>query len=70
MTSIRTLNERAAKEEFKKKYQVFLEERGEQVTPDNAYLFCVQEIRQKDAYLKLNEREAILFLAGELPYMY
>ncbi len=59
-------------EEEKKKgiwadYNAFLKENGKESSPDEAALFA---IKSRDQNYGMDERDLIIFLAGDLPYMY
>jgi hypothetical protein len=51
-------------------YSEFLKEQGKESSPDEAVLFAAKKIAGNYDYNGMKERELILFLAGELPYMY
>ncbi len=56
--------------QIKNEYKNFLEEENLKNTPDSAHLFAMRKISGNYDYHGKKERELILLLAGNLPYMY
>ena len=53
---------------IKDEYTLFLQEGELESNPDSAYLFALQ--KQQNGYREMSERDLILLVAGDLPYMY
>lgn len=51
-------------------YEEFLGERGKSSSPEEAALFALRKTSGRQDYHGMKERELILFLADDLPYMY
>ena len=58
------------KQQIREEYERFLKAKGKENTPHNAHLFAIKAIGGGYNYMGMKERDLILFLAGELPYMY
>ena len=58
------------KEQAREEYERFLKAEGKENTPHNAHVFAIKMIGCGHDYMGMKERDLILFLAGELPYMY
>lgn len=58
------------KAQIRKEYEQYLQGDGRENTPNNAHLFAIKVIGSGHDYKGMKERELILFLADELPYMY
>jgi len=56
--------------QIKEEYAQYLIEKGKENSPHNAQLFAMEKIAGDYDYLGYKERDLILLLAGELPYMY
>lgn len=54
--------------QIENEYEDFLREQGLQRGSDSAYHFAIA--KQADGFREMKERDLILLLAGELPYMY
>lgn len=66
----RALQDRALKEgAIKEEYARFLKEEGLERTPDNAQTFAMRALKT-DGYDGFNERQLIILVQGELPFMY
>ena len=53
---------------IKDEYTQFLQQEGLERNPDSAHLFALR--KQKNGYREMSERDLILLVAGDLPYMY
>jgi len=58
------------KEQIREQYNRYLKEEGRENDPHSAHLFAMRKIGGGHDYMGMKERDLILFLAGELPYMY
>ena len=58
------------KNQIREEYNHFLAESGNENNSNSAHIFAMQKIAGGHDYQGMTERELILFLAGELPYMY
>lgn len=58
------------KGQIKEEYETYLQEEEQLPGPDSAQLFAIKKIAGGYDYHGLKERDLILLLAGELPYMY
>lgn len=58
------------KKQLKEQYEAFLESEKMEPSPHSAHIFAMRKISGSYKYLGFKEREIILILAGELPYMY
>jgi hypothetical protein len=55
------------KKGIKADYNAFLKENGKESSPDEAAIFA---IKSRDRNYGMDERDLILYLVGDLPYMY
>jgi hypothetical protein len=73
-TRKRTPNERywdlTKKMQIQGEYARWLKEHGREKNPDTAQQFAMEKIAGGHDYLGMKERDLILLVAGELPYMY
>jgi hypothetical protein len=58
------------RKQLRAEYEEFLESEHMESNPHSAHVFAIQKLSGSHEYLGLSEREIILYLAGELPYMY
>jgi len=58
------------KNQIKEEYEAYLQEEERRSGPDSAQLFAIKKIAGGNDYHGLKERDLILLLAGDLPYMY
>lgn len=57
-----------AHNQIKDEYTRFIQQEGLERNPDSAHTFAMR--KQNDGYREMSERDLILLVAGELPYMY
>lgn len=55
-------------QKLRAEYDAFLKREQLAASPDNAHIFAMRKIN--DGYRDMKERDLILLLAGDLPYMY
>jgi len=55
-------------EQLREEYEAFLKEKGMKKSPHSAQVFAMH--KHSGGYEGLTERQIIIELAGELPYMY
>jgi len=58
------------RKQLRDEYEEFLESKQMDSSPHSAHMFAIQKLSGSHKYLDLSEREIILHLVGELPYMY
>ncbi len=56
--------------QIKGEYKEYLEEENLENNPDSAQIFAIRKIDGNYKYHGKSERELILLLTGDLPYMY
>jgi hypothetical protein len=56
--------------QLRDEYAAFLQSEHMESSPHSAHIFAIRKLSGSHQYLGLSEREIILQLAGELPYMY
>ncbi len=58
-------------QQIRTEYDKYLKDNGEKPSLEQADLFAIAKTRAgREKYLEFTEREIILLLAGELPFMY
>ena len=60
--------EAIAHTQIKNEYAQFLQQEGLERNPDSAHIFAMR--KRNDGYRDMSERDLILLVAGDLPYMY
>jgi hypothetical protein len=60
--------EMMAKKQIRDEYNQFLQQQGQEGSPHLADVFAMK--KYEEGYRDMTKRELILFLAGELPFMY
>ena len=60
--------EAQAHTQIKNEYAQFLEQEGCERNPHTAHIFAIR--KRTDGYHTMSERDLILLLTGELPYMF
>ncbi len=58
------------KNQVREEYNHFLADSGNEDNSNSAHICAIQKIAGSHDYKGMTERELILFLVGELPYMY